>query len=321
MRPRVRWRPGFSTSGREEQRDQIARRPNDERLTLGVAEAAVELDDLRPLGRQHEAREEDAPVGGALAGQRGEGRPHDPFHDPLLECVVEYGHRRVASHAAGIGPTITIEDGFVVLGGGEWHRIVTVREDEEGHLLPHHELLDDHPSPRGAKGSVLHAFGDRRVGLLERAADDGALAGSKAVGLDHERGAHVAAVSARMGGFVEGRELCRRDAVAQHQVLREYLGPFDRRRPRARPEDSEAGGGEPIGEPGDERHFRPDHSEVDALAPGERDELVMRVHADVDARRVACNPGIAWGREHRVDQRALGNFPGQRVLSTPAAHQ
>src|SRR5439155_14210251 len=39
----------------------------------------------------------------------------------------------------------------------------------------------------------------------------------------------------------------------------------------------------------------------------------------VDARGVARDPGIARGREHRVDQRALGDLPGQRVLPTPAA--
>jgi hypothetical protein len=134
------------------------------------------------------------------------------------------------------------------------------------------------------------------------------------VGLHHERGAHLAAEATRTANVVEGREPRGRDPVAPHQVLGERLGTFDRRRARARPEDGQPRRGEPIGEAGDERRLWTDHRQIDALAPGERDELVVRVDADVDAARVARDARIAGCREQRVDQRALRDLPGQRVL-------
>jgi len=88
---------------------------------------------------------------------------------------------------------------------------------------------------------------------------------------------------------------------------------------RARSEGGQAGLREPIREPGDERRLRPDHGQVDALAPGEVDELAMGVDADVDAARVARDAGIAGCREQRVHQRALRDLPSQRVLSTSPA--
>src|SRR5262249_27400090 len=57
----------------------------------------------------------------------------------------------------------------------------------------------------------------------------------------------------------------------------------------------------------------------DALALREGDELVVRVDTDGDALGVARDARIAGRRDQRVDERALRDLPGQRVLATPAA--
>src|SRR5439155_16489988 len=66
VRPGGRRRPRRAPRRREEPGDQIAGRAGEQHLALRVSEAAVELDDLRPLGRQYQAHVEDTAVRRAL---------------------------------------------------------------------------------------------------------------------------------------------------------------------------------------------------------------------------------------------------------------
>src|SRR5262249_10469143 len=99
------------------------------------------------------------------------------------------------------------------------------------------------------------------------------------------------------------------------------LGALDRGGARAGSEDGQSRGRKLIGEARDERRLRPDHDQVDTLAPREVDERLVRVDADRDPLRVAGDPRIAGRPHQRVGQRALGDLPGQRVLASAAADQ
>src|SRR6185369_11932468 len=51
----------------------------------------------------------------------------------------------------------------------------------------------------------------------------------------------------------------------------------------------------------------------------EGDEILVRIDPDRDATRVARDARVAGRGEQRVDQRTLGNLPGQRVLAAATA--
>src|SRR2546430_10103981 len=112
---------------------------------------------------------------------------------------------RVGAHAARVRTLVAVEDGLVVLRGGERQRVGAVGEREERDLLPRQELLDDHRRACRAERRALHALADGLVGVREGPADDRALASGEAVRLDHEGRAELAAVAAGAGGGVGGR--------------------------------------------------------------------------------------------------------------------
>src|SRR5258705_215611 len=163
--------------GRVQQGHEIALHARHDRLALGVAEAAVELDDFRTVLGEHHSGVEDALVGRALGGERRQRRLHDLAHDARLHLGVDARHRRVRTHAAGVRSPVVVEHRLVVLGRGEREHGRAAREREERRFLAHHELLDHDRGAGGAELALLHTLHDGRVGLLQRSAHDGALAG------------------------------------------------------------------------------------------------------------------------------------------------
>ena len=97
-------------------------------LRLRVAEASVELDDLRTFGRQHEAAVQHAAVI-VVELARGGNRCalHDVVHGRQLVRRHD-GHRRVRAHAARVRTAIAVERALVVLGGGHTVRLAVADE-------------------------------------------------------------------------------------------------------------------------------------------------------------------------------------------------
>ena len=79
--------------------------------------------------------------GSAAARHRRDDRPVHRVDDLLDLGRAEAGHRRVAAHAAGVGPLVAVEDPLVVLGRGERHDVLAVAEREQRELLALEELL------------------------------------------------------------------------------------------------------------------------------------------------------------------------------------
>ena len=94
-----------------------------------------------------------------------------------------------------------------------------------------------------------------------------ALAGGKAIGLDHDRRALRADIGLRrlrVGEMLVGRG---RNVVGAAQRLGEALGAFQLPRRLGRPERLEAGGVEIVDDAGRDRRIRADHDEIDRVAP------------------------------------------------------
>jgi hypothetical protein len=117
------------------------------------------------------------------------------------------------------------------------------------------------------------------LGIGQRQRDDDALAGRKAVGLDHDRLAAIAVhqfahVSQCRIQFAEYRVTPGRNVVPGEEVLGERLGAFELRGDPARPEAAAAGGAETIDDAGHERRFRPDDRQRDVFAPRELEQAI-----------------------------------------------
>jgi len=138
---------------------------------------------------------------------------------------------------------------------------------------PAEKFLDHHARPGGAEAPLGEHGVDGGVGLIARRRDHHALAGGQAVGLDHDRRALLGDIGLGLRRVLEAAMARRRQSMAHHEALGKILGGLELRRGAQRAEDLEAGVAEGVDDAFGERRFRPDHGEVDVLAPAEVDQL------------------------------------------------
>src|SRR6266849_8458958 len=119
----------------------------------------------------------------------------------------------------------------------------------------------------------------------------------------------------RLGGVAEAAIGGGRDAVSGAEILGEALGALERGGRFCRTEGADISRFEPVDQPGDQRRLRPDHDEVDPLAPGEGENSLDIRRRDRDAGRLLGDAGIAGRAEERVAQRRGGDRPAQRMLA------
>ena len=168
-------RPGPAQAplhGTLDQLDQVALQEGQDRLRLGVAEAGVELDHLRPFGGEHEPGVEEAAKGAPLGGQAGHRRADDAGHDLVQQRRGDEAGGCVGAHAPGVGAAVAVEDALVVARDAEGDGRLAVAEGEDGGLRALQAALDHHPAAAGAVGPLLHDGGEGGVGLGERVGDD-----------------------------------------------------------------------------------------------------------------------------------------------------
>src|SRR5437016_4089402 len=180
-----------------EEVEQIGAESYEENLRLGVAEADVELEDLRAPVLHHETGVQHARVRRALLRERLDDGSDDLLHDLGLERRRDDGCRRVGAHAAGVRALVAVEDALVVLGRRERHDRRPVRERHERDLVALEELLDDHAAAGVAEEPSPHELVDRLLGLGDRAADEDALAAGEAVRLDDDGRTDLVRVAGR----------------------------------------------------------------------------------------------------------------------------
>src|SRR6187551_3456902 len=277
--------------------EEIAAQAGEERLRLGVAEAAVELEHARPGVGQHQAGVEKAGKRGAAPRELGDHRAVDEAGELLDVFLTEHRYGRVAPHAARVWAFVSVLQPLEVLGRREREDFLTVAESEERDLLALEQLLDDDVL---AERACTH---ERRIRLVLGAAHEHALARREAIGLD----------DAGRAGFVENGSGRHRGGV--EHLLGERLRPLDACGRLARPEHGDAGAPELVRDARDERGLGADDDEVDLVLPAEAEEALDVVHADRVAAAERCDPGIPRRRMQLVQPLALRDLPRQRVLA------
>ena len=298
-----------AVGGSAEQGAERGGQQGEHRLHVGVAEAAVELDDLGAGRGQREADVEAADERRAALLHLGQGRSDDVGHHGVDDALRQPGQRGVGPHAARVGAAAAVEDALEVLGRQQRPPDGAVADDEEGELRAVEELLDDHP------------LAPRRVGegLVAVVGDDDALAGGQGVVLDDVRrpegvegGCRL--VRRRAGARARGRHPCRR-----HDLLGEGLGALEPGGRARRSEARDARVADRVRDPSDERRLGAHHDEVgaDRGREGRDGRAVHRVDVvegghDADARVAGC--GVHLGHRGVTRQRE-----GEGVLTPSGA--
>ena len=183
------------TRGRMHQHiEQVALEPHHDRLRLGVAHSAIELDGSRLAARiDHQAGVEKAGKQNAVLRHAGDGRVNDFVHHSGVHVRRHDRRGRVSAHAAGVRAFVVVEQALVILARRERYHVLAVAHHDEAGLFALEKPLDH---DAGLPAVVLHAelvvVGaqhpvDRLVRLRQAHRDDHALAGRQAVGLDDDR--------------------------------------------------------------------------------------------------------------------------------------
>ena len=160
--------------------------PQQHRLGLGIPEAAVPLDHLGTLGRQHEPAVEQPAEGPLRGGQRPHGGQEDRLDDARAQLLVDQRRGRVGAHAAGVGTPVAVVGRLVVLGRGQQGDALAVAEGHHRHLGAEQPLLDDHPGAGLTEPTGPQHGPDRLARLLVRRGHHHPLARAEPVGLDHD---------------------------------------------------------------------------------------------------------------------------------------
>ena len=91
-------------------------------LRFGIAEPDVELDDLGPVGGQHQADVEKPAERMSLGRHSRDHRIDDLTHHTRVQRSVDQRAWGERAHAAGVRPVIVVEDALVVLRGADRQR-------------------------------------------------------------------------------------------------------------------------------------------------------------------------------------------------------
>ena len=121
-----------------------------------------------------------------------------------------------------------IEHALVVLRARQRDRSLAVAQREEADLAAGEIFLDHDLGPGRAEAAFEH-HGDRGLGFRKCLGDHHALAGGKAIRLDHHRRALLAHVRERIGGGVEALIRTGRNVEIAAEILGETLGAFELR--------------------------------------------------------------------------------------------
>src|SRR5207253_2632234 len=122
--------------------EQVALEQREQRLRLGIAEAAVELQHLWPIVRKHESGVEHADEWRAPYGELVEDWTMDRVEEPLDLGQPETSDRRVRPHAAGVGTCVALLGPLEILCGWQGKGASPVAEGEDRDLFSFEQLFD-----------------------------------------------------------------------------------------------------------------------------------------------------------------------------------
>ena len=289
-------------------------------LGLGVAKAAVVLDDLGTLGGQHQAKVQTALEGAALGPHGRQSGQEDGVHADLGHVGSVVGVGSDGAHAAGVEAGVVVSGPLVVHGGHHGPDGGAVGKGQHADLRTGQKLLDHDLVAGVAEGFVLHDGLDGVLRLNQILGDQHALAQRQAVGLDDDGEGGGFQILQRLGGVVEDLVAGGGDAVLLHQVLGEHLAGLDAGGLGIRAEAGDARLVKPVHAAQGQGIVRSHHSEIDIMGLGEVHDGGNVLGTDLrDAHRVLGDAAVAGQGVDGLHAGIFFQFLDNGVLAATAA--
>src|SRR5450759_4808829 len=128
---------------RAQRLEQVAFESRQDGLSLGIAEAYVELEHLQPVVCTHQTGVENPDKGVPAIGQLGQYGSVHLFEDDLDLIRADTRHRGVRAHAAGIRTLVAVVGTLEVLGRRQREGLLAGGQHQHRQLLAYEELLED----------------------------------------------------------------------------------------------------------------------------------------------------------------------------------
>ena len=201
-------------------------------------------------------------------------RQHVAFHG-IEQARLRQRGGAVGAHAAGVRSCIAVKRRLVILRRRQRHDGPARHQGQDAQLLALQPLLDDHFSA-GVAAELLadHDAVDGGQGFFLRGADDDALAGGQAVGLDHHGILAGLDVVAGRVGVIEDLEFASGDVGVAHEHLGECLAGLQLGAACVGPKTRKPGFLESIDDAAGQRLLGADDGQTDRFLLGEADEAV-----------------------------------------------
>ena len=209
----------------------------------------------------------------------------------------------------------------MVLGAAHKLVVFAVGKCQNGYFAPRHEFLDDDLVSGSAELLVHHQLFYAVAGLLERIADQNALAEGKAGSLEHDGHLSGLEVLQRFLRIVKDLIGGGRNAVFLHQILGKSLAAFDDRRIGRCSEDTEPLCLERVDNTGTERIIHAADGQIDGVLGSKSGERVKIHGSDRNTFRDLCNAGVAGCAVKFLYLRASLKSLRDRMLSAASAYQ
>ena len=169
--------PEFASAARKHDRHKIGLQQREQHLGLGITEATVELQQLRPVRGEHQSGVQHADIGRALSSHVVD----DWLNELRGEIIGAEWHwrRSVGTHAARVGPGVAFTEAFVVLRKGKRPRRFAVAERKQRTFRAGQTLFQHHRAGWEERANCRFA-----TGVIE-GYDDALSAGETRL-LDHD---------------------------------------------------------------------------------------------------------------------------------------
>ena len=200
----------------EAKRRKVALHQRHHGLAFRITEAAVVLDHLRAIRRQHEAEVEEATVRKKICSQAIDGRLDDFLLDLFQKLLINEASARHRAHAAGVRAFVAVSSALVIAGRREDHEAVIDDGREDRNLRTDQAFLDQHPSL--AEALFSEDFMEETLGRFVVRAHRHAFSGCESVELQDCRVNAANRCSGLLQVATDAR-LRRRDLVAEEEFL------------------------------------------------------------------------------------------------------
>ena len=197
---------------------------------------------------------------------------------------------------------------------------MSVNKCKKRRLLAEKTLLNNNFDPCASESAAKNHV-DSCQRLIQSRRHDNTLARCQSIRLDNNRSACAANILLRRASVGEAGKRCRRNIGHLTKFFGECFRSLEPRRFFRGSKRRNACCFEIVHNPGDQRCLRTNNHKADMFLSAEGDDVLMISNVQRHICAVLRRAGIARCDKKMIEQRALGQFPGQGVFTSARTDQ